>query len=196
MGSGDWRLEIRDWRVSPNLQSPLSNLPISQALGLYFSLSPHPIHIHDRQCLCDGAGVLFGRGGVVPKEIGDGIERAQQPGQQPVAGGVARRPRDVTQDGVEQEQRQQRPQRTITGENRQRVGRSYADHLCSRAEAMKPEPAAHRVERIAGCVAGARLHLRVLMGDEVAADQFVGLQAGVERGNVEQQRQQEQQRAR
>ena len=48
------------------------------------------------------------------------------------------------------------------------------------AQAVKPQPAAHGVEGIAGRVAGAALHLRVLVGDQVAAGQLARPQAVVE----------------
>ncbi len=58
----------------------------------------------------------------------------------------------------------------------------------NRADGVKPEPAAHRVQRVAGRVAGARLHLCVLVGDEVAAMKFIGLQAVVEGECIERHR--------
>src|SRR5450759_864650 len=45
---------------------------------------------------------------------------------------------------------------------------------------MEPEPAAHSVERVARSVTETALHLRILMGDQVAARQFARPQAVVQ----------------
>ena len=71
-------------------------------------------------------------------------------------------------------------------------GQGIAEQGAQPAQRVKPGPAAHGVERIAGGVARPCLDLGVLVGDEVAAHQLAGGKAVVEGEEIERRRQNQQ----
>jgi hypothetical protein len=61
-------------------------------------ITPEQVHIDYRECLGNGAAILFSGGRVIPEEIGDTIKGRQNPCQRPVAGRPVRVPREMADD--------------------------------------------------------------------------------------------------
>ena len=144
------------------------------AVGAILGCLPAEGKQHDRQGLRHGRCVLFCADGIVPEKSGHRVERAQQQSDPPVAG-------QVDDELIQQPKRQQRPQRGVGRQD----GRGIGVLAEKRTHAMEPCPAAQSVERIAGRVARPSLHLRVLVGDQVAPLQLARPQAVVERQKIQ-----------
>src|SRR5690606_23814807 len=100
------------------------------------------------------------------------------------------------QDAIEETKGDQRPKHTVTAQDGQGVGQGMSKETQQTPPAVEPEPTAHGIERIAGGIAGPRLHLGVLVGNEIAPLQFPLQQPCVQGSKVEQAGQQTQEPSR
>ncbi len=156
-------------------------------------LSPEQIDVDQGQGLGHRAAVLLRGGGVVPEKVGEPVESGEEKGQGPVPCRPLPGTGQAAEDAVEEPQGQQGPKRAVAAQDGDGVGQGIPQQVQQPSDAVEPEPAPHGVEGIAGGVAGASLDLGVLVGDEVAPLQLVGLEPGVQGGQVEGQEEGQQQ---